>query len=192
MIRVLRLLPLALLPACALMPPAPPPPPAPVFVVPAGTEFVSQMLGYSQAVKLGPWVTVSAQPGFDIQKKGFPESFPDQVAAAFSNLRLVLESAGATMNDVVEITTYQLDMDQFFAVVDGRNEAFGEHRPVWTAVGVKSLPLPSMQFQVSARAYVSTPRDNRPLETSKGESSEPAAPPAPRTGPSPFGMRPGY
>lgn len=191
MMRVLRLLPLALLSACALTPAAPPPP-VPVFIVPEGTEFVSQMLGYSQAVKLGPWVTVSAQPGFDIQKKGFPESFPDQVAAAFSNLRLVLESAGATMNDVVEITTYQLDMDQFFVVVDGRNEAFGEHRPVWTAVGVKSLPLPSMQFQVSARAYVWTPRDARPAEPSNRESVQSAAPPAPRSGPQPFGMRPGY
>jgi enamine deaminase RidA (YjgF/YER057c/UK114 family) len=122
-------------------------------VVPAGTEFVSDLFGYSQVVRVGPWVTTSAIPGFDIEKRGFPEDYPSQVREAFENLKRVLEAAGATMNEVVEISTQQLDMDQFNATVDGKLEAFGEHKPTWSAIGVKSLPLPSMQFQVSARAW---------------------------------------
>jgi len=160
MTRVLRLLPLAvLMSACAMAPPAPPPraaPPRPVvpqFVVPAGTEFVSDLFGYSQAVRVGPWVTTSAIPGFDIEKRGFPESYTEQVSAGFANLKRVLEAAGSSMDEVVEITTYQLDMEKFNDTIDGKNEAFGERRPTWTPVGAKSLPLPSMQFQVSARAW---------------------------------------
>lgn len=138
---------------CAMQPPAPPPSPAPQFVVPAGTEFVSDLFGYSQAVRVGPWVTTSAIPGFDIEKRGFPEDYESQVRAAFANLKLVLEAAGASMNEVVELQTQQLDMDQFNTTVDGKLNAFGEHKPTWTATGVKSLPLPSMQIQVSARAW---------------------------------------
>ncbi|MGQ0699506.1 MAG: RidA family protein [Panacagrimonas sp.] len=156
MIRTLRLLPLALLPACATLmppPPPPPPPPTPEFIVPVGTEFVSGLFSYSQAVRVGPWLTVSAQPGFDIAKRAFPKDFLEQVDAAFANLKMVLEASGASMNQVVEITSYQLDKTDFNLVVDGRNEAFGEHRPAWTALTVVGLPLPDMQFQVSARAY---------------------------------------
>lgn len=180
MFRVLRLLPLIVsLGACAVAPPAPPPPPpAPFaqFVVPAGTEFVSDLFGYSQAVRVGPWVTTSAIPGFDIDKRGFPESYPEQVRAGFANLKLVLEAAGASMDDVVEITTHQLDMEKFNDTIDGRNEAFGERRPTWTPVGAKSLPLPSMQFQVSARAY----SPNGKVMTTPGPAGvDPAAVPPP-------------
>ena len=188
MTRFMSLLPLILLTACAGMqpkPPAAPPPPASEFIVPEGTEFVSGLFGYSQAVRTGPWITVSAQPGFDIAKRGFPEAFPEQVAAAFDNLKTVLEAAGASMTDVVEITTYQLDMQKFNAVVDARNEAFGEHRPTWTAVGVSGLPLPSMQFQVSARAFVAGP-NARPLPQEKPETKEPVE------YPKRFMNRPGY
>lgn len=186
MIRVLCLIPLSLLVACALQPPAPP---APQFIVPPGTEFVSDLFGYSQAVRVGPWVTVSAMPGFDTEKRGFPEAYEDQVAAAFANLKRVLEAAGAGMTDVVEITTYQLDMNKFNATIDGRNEAFGEHRPTWTAVGVSALPLPSMQFQVSARAY-------SPVPSGPEGTSPPPAPAGPEAvkaaAPGRFYSRPGY
>ncbi len=217
MFRVLRPMPLtaALLAACAVAPPAPPPPPAPQFVVPAGTEFVSDLFGYSQAVRVGPWVTTSAVPGFDIEKRGFPESYPEQVKAAFDNLKMVLAAAGASMDEVVEITTQQLDMDKFNDTIDGKNEAFGERRPTWLPTGVKSLPLPSMQFQVSARAW----SPNGKVVAIPGQDAEDAAPepapaapvpapagiekqPAPAATPEPskkkdartptFGNRPGY
>jgi enamine deaminase RidA (YjgF/YER057c/UK114 family) len=188
MIRVLPLLAASLLAACAMQPPVPPPPPPPPteFIVPVGTEFVSDLFGYSQAARTGPWIEVSAQPGFDVQKRGFPEDFGQQVQAAFHNLDLVLRAAGAQLTDVVQITTYQLDMSKFNDVVDVRNEVFGEHRPAWTAVGVKELPLPSMQFQISARAYTL-----KPLETpDKAPTQEPAAN-KPKTPPR-FMNRPGY
>lgn len=154
--RCLPLACLALAAGCAVQPPAPPPPPPPPlpqYVVPPETQYVSELFGYSQAVRIGPWVTTSAIPGFDIEKRGFPEDYASQVREAFENLKLVLEAAGARMDEVVELSTQQLDMEQFNTTVDGKLEAFGEHKPTWTAIGAKSLPLPSMQFQVSARAW---------------------------------------
>ena len=195
MIRILCLLPVALLSACATLmpppppPPAPPPPLAPEFIVPPGTEFASGLFGYSQVVRVGPWVTVSAQPGFDIAKRAFPEDFLGQVDAAFANLKMVLEASGASMNQVVEITTYQIDKTDFNLVVDGRNEAFGEHRPAWTALTVVGLPLPDMQFQVSARAYSPPAAGSVPA----GPAATPEAAPAKTVKPPQrFMNRPGY
>ena len=211
-LRLLLLLPTAMFVCgCAVQPaaaPPPPPPPAAQFVVPAGTEFVSDLFGYSQAVRVGPWVTTSAIPGFDIEKRGFPEDYESQVRAAFANLKLVLEAAGASMNEVVEVQTQQLDMEQFNTTVDGKMAAFGEHKPTWTAVGVKSLPLPSMLIQVSARAWspngrvVTTPGADgvdAPVDpTAAAVPPPPAPPPAAQPAkkksdlPPRFMNRPGY
>ncbi len=177
--------------ACAIQPPAPPapppppPPPTPQFVVPAGTEFVSDLFGYSQAVRVGPWVTTSAIPGFDIEKRGFPEDYESQVRAAFANLKLVLEAAGANMNEVVELQTQQLDMEQFNTTIDGKMAAFGEHKPTWTAIGVKSLPLPSMQFQVSARAWSPNGKVIATPGAEGADADAPAAAPVPPPPPAP-------
>lgn len=183
-------LPVFLLSACALQPPAPP---LPEYITPERMKPASDWFSYSQAVRVGPWITVAAVPGFDIDKRGFPESYPEQVAAAFANLKEILAAAGAGMNDVVEITTWQLDMNTFNDTVDARNEAFGEHRPAWTAVGAASLPLPSMQFQVSARAYAplgrvpTAPSQPVPAAATQAEATAPQDKPPPR-----FMNRPGY
>ena len=68
---------------------------------------------------------------------------------------MVLKHAGASMDDVTSITTYQLDMERFNDVVDARNEAFGDHRRAWNALSVTAPTSPSIQFEVSATAYVS-------------------------------------
>lgn len=199
MLRLSILAALVVLTGCASLQPAPPPPPPTAqFVVPEGSEFVSNLFGYSQAVKVGPWITVSAQPGYDVEKGGFPETLPEQAAMAFKNLAAVLQASGATLNDVVSITSYQLDMEQFSDVVDARNEAFGEHRPTWTAMGVAALPLPVMQFQISAMAYVAAPAVAAAAPPQAVVSTAPA--PAPDAMPvtaenkktSPFFNRPGY
>lgn len=142
--------------ACATTPP-PLPPPKPQFIVPEGTEFVSDLFGYSQAVRVGPWIHVSAQPGVDPEKRGFPDKFEEQVKHAFKNLELTLNAAGAKLTDVVELTSYQLEKSNFQDVVFHKGEAFGEHKPAWTALRVAGLPLEQMQFQVSAVAYAPPP-----------------------------------
>lgn len=151
--RVLFCSGLLLLSACASAPPQP------QYIVPAGAELASQMFGYSQAVRAGDWVRVSGQVGIDTKTHGFPKDFGEQVRLAFANLDVVLKASGASLGDVVEITTYQLDMTHFQDVVDARNEIFGDHRPAWTALGVSALALPSVQFEVSAVAYAPEKRD---------------------------------
>lgn len=135
--------------ACAGQPPQI----KPQFIVPKGAEQASDLYGYSQAVRVGPWITVAGQVGFDTKTGDFGKSFGEQVQLAFGNLQKVLKAAGASMDDVTSITTYQTDMSRFNDVVYARNAAFGSHRPTWTALGVPALALPQLQFEISAVAY---------------------------------------
>ncbi|GAC1631613.1 MAG: RidA family protein [Nevskia sp.] len=136
-----------LLPACTSTPDKP------EFIVPPGAEFASDLFSYSQAVRTGSWVTVSGQVGIDAETHRFPDDFKEQVRLSFKNLETVLKASGASLDEVVEVTTYQLDMSLFPDVVDIHNEVFGEHRPAWTVLGVNALALPSVQFEVSVRAW---------------------------------------
>ncbi|MGB0956051.1 MAG: Rid family hydrolase [Panacagrimonas sp.] len=191
MLRILLVLTALCLSACAGPTKAPPKPLQPEFIVPPGAEFVSGMFGYSQAARVGPWLMVSAQVGFDTEKRGFPADFEQQVHAAFRNLQTVLEAAGAELDDVVELTSYQLDMKRFNDVVDIKTEYFGEHRPAWSAIGVEALPLPQLQFQIKATAWA----PNADIGAADTDAS--VVPPSADGGPSaqskkPFRFRPGY
>lgn len=164
--RAIGLPPLLALCACAHQPPAP------EFITPPGAEFVSQMFGYSQAVRVGPWVFVSGQVGFDTKTRGFPPDLKKQVELSFANLEAVLKLAGAKMTDVVEITTYQLDMSRFDDVVSIHNDVFGDHRPAWSAIGVSALALPDIQFEVAALAYA--PKQEGQQQAAGGDNDKAA------------------
>lgn len=127
---------------------------APLFFDTPGHESLNQTLGFSSAVRAGDWIIVSGQVGMDPLTGEVPRDFNQQVRAAFSNLRSALRAAGARMSDVVEIQTYQLDMRKFGEVARLRQEAFGRHRPAWTALGVRALADPQLHFEVRAVAYL--------------------------------------
>ena len=89
---------------------------------------------YSPVVRSGEWVVTSGQIGLgggDVR---------EQTREALSNLRALLESEGASMADVVKTTVFLLDMDDFAAMNEVYAEAFGDHRPARSTVGVAALP----------------------------------------------------
>ncbi len=76
-----------------------------------------------------------------------------QTRAVIENLRDILRSAGAQLEDVVEITTYLVNMNDF----GGYNEVYGEYfsydGPVRTTVAVHQLPHPHLLIEIRAMAY---------------------------------------
>lgn len=77
----------------------------------------------------------------------------EQTRAVVENVRDILESAGATLNDVVEVTTYLVDMKDF----EGYNEVYGKYfgydGPARTTVAVRELPHPHLLIEIRAVAY---------------------------------------
>ncbi|MDR7009470.1 Rid family hydrolase [Paraburkholderia strydomiana] len=77
-------------------------------VVPAGMEAVYERIRYAPAVKIGNTIYVSGQVGRD-EKMQLVEGREAQTVQAFENLKKVLEAAGASLSDVVDLTTFHTD-----------------------------------------------------------------------------------
>lgn len=77
-----------------------------------------------------------------------------QTRAVIENIRDILASAGASLDDVVEICTYLVDMGDFA----GYNAAYAEYftaerGPARTTVAVHQLPHPHLRIEIKAVAY---------------------------------------
>ena len=76
-----------------------------------------------------------------------------QTRAVIENVRGILESAGADLKDVVEVTSYLVSMNDFA----GYNEVYGEYfdydGPARTTVAVHQLPHPHLLIEIRAVAY---------------------------------------
>jgi len=63
-----------------------------------------------------------------------------QTEQALENVAAVLEAAGASMADVLKVTVYLDDIDDFDAMNDTYESFFDEEPPARSAVGVDALP----------------------------------------------------
>jgi 2-aminomuconate deaminase len=76
-----------------------------------------------------------------------------QTRAVIENLRNILASAGAGLEDIVEISTYLVNINDF----GGYNEIYGEYfdynGPTRTTVAVHQLPHPHLLIEIKAIAY---------------------------------------
>jgi 2-aminomuconate deaminase len=76
-----------------------------------------------------------------------------QTRAVIENVRDILATADAALKDVVEITTYLVNMNDFA----GYNEVYGEFfdydGPARTTVAVHQLPHPHLLIEIRAMAY---------------------------------------
>src|SRR5690625_3345072 len=63
-------------------------------------------LPYPQAVKVGPWVFVSGQLGRDESTGEAATGIEEQTELVFQYIKAILESAGASMGDVVKTLCY--------------------------------------------------------------------------------------
>lgn len=121
-------------------------------IFPAGRQALYDINRYSAAIRSGDLLFVSGQVGS--REDGSPEpDFKSQVQLAFDNLEAVLKAAGATFDDVVDVTSFHTDpANQFETVNTFRMKAFGEKPyPNWTAVGVNWLAGFDFEIKVIAR-----------------------------------------
>ncbi|WP_420561994.1 RidA family protein [Thalassobaculum sp.] len=108
--------------------------------------------GYSAAIRSGDLLFVSGQVGS--REDGSPEpEFKKQVERAFDNLRAVLKAAGATFDDIIDVTTFHTDPEaQFDDIMEVKSRAFPDKPyPNWTAVGVTWLAGFDFEIKVVAR-----------------------------------------
>jgi len=76
-----------------------------------------------------------------------------QTKAVIENIRDILHNAGAQLSDVVEITTYLVNMNDFGGYNEVYGEFFGYEGPARTTVAVHQLPHPHLLIEIRAVAY---------------------------------------
>ncbi len=107
-------------------------------VVPPGMEQVYERIHYAPAVRVGDTIYVSGQIGRDKDMK-LVEGTEAQIVQAFENLKLVLSAAGASMDDVVDLTTFHTDMRDLQLFMQVKDRYMTRDFPAWTAIGAASL-----------------------------------------------------
>jgi enamine deaminase RidA (YjgF/YER057c/UK114 family) len=123
------------------------------LVNPSGTEEFYNTWHFSQGVRVGDMLWVSGQLGIGPDGKA-GATIEEQTRLAFQNLDRVLEAAGGSMADVVELTTYHLAMDDLPQVAAVKGEFISQDFPAWTAIGVTALAFPELLIEVKATAVI--------------------------------------
>jgi 2-aminomuconate deaminase len=77
----------------------------------------------------------------------------DQTRAVIENIKDILASMDASLRDIVEISTYLVNMDDFEAYNEIYAQYFDEHGPARTTVGVRQLPHAYLLIEMKAIAY---------------------------------------
>src|ERR1700721_2804095 len=93
-----------------------------------------------------------------------------QTRAVIHNISDILASVGASLSDLVEISSYLVNMNDFAGYNEVYNEYFNENGPARTTVAVHQLPPPHLLIEMKAIAY-------KPLaEAGRKKKSHPSKP----------------
>ncbi len=81
-----------------------------------------------------------------------------QTKAVLENIRAILQSVGADLSDVVDVTSFLVNMNDF----GGYNEVYGQYfdhqGPTRTTVAVHQLPHPHLLIEIKVIAYQALPK----------------------------------
>jgi len=76
-----------------------------------------------------------------------------QTRAVIENIREILRTMSADLTDIVEITSYLVNMNDFAGYNEVYGEYFNEDGPARTTVAVHQLPHPHLLIEIRAVAY---------------------------------------
>ena len=108
---------------------------------------------YSQAVKIGAFVFTSGQLGMDSASGALLDSIEEQAHQAFKNLSAILTEAGGDLSDVVKLTLFVTDLNDFATVNQIMTQYIAEPFPARSTVEVAGLPK-GAKFEVEAIAHI--------------------------------------
>ena len=77
-----------------------------------------------------------------------------QTHDVLENIRDILAAVGCDLDDLVQVTTYLVDMADFDAYNAAYGEFFTESGPTRTTVAVRELPHPDLLVEMQAIAYL--------------------------------------
>ena len=108
---------------------------------------------YSHAVRAGDFIFVSGQGPLDPATNDFSfGSIEHETRIVLNNIKLILETAGASLADVVKCSVFLRNGGDFAAMNAVFGEYFGEQKPARTTVESK-FANPTMKVEIDCIAY---------------------------------------
>lgn len=124
-------------------------------VIPAGHEEVYASWHLAPAVRAGDTVYCSGVIGLRPDAT-VPTDLAEEIDLAFTSLAVVLEAAGSSLAQVVDLVTFHLDLlSQVPVYMQVRDRHLTEPWPAWTALGVSQVAgaLPGARIEIRATAF---------------------------------------
>jgi enamine deaminase RidA (YjgF/YER057c/UK114 family) len=141
---------------------------AKVIVLPAGREAAYDTYHYAPAVRVGNMIYVSGIPA----ARG--NTYEERIRWMFDKLKLTLEAAGASLDDVVEINTFHREPkdtaafnEEFDKFLKIHHEYFHGNYPAWTAVGTTALLADDAPVEMRAVAVAGSGKNARVSRSDK-------------------------
>ncbi|HOY85497.1 MAG: RidA family protein [Candidatus Cloacimonetes bacterium] len=95
---------------------------------------------YSQAMMMNNTLFVSGQLGIEADTGNWGEGFEAQANLVFANLKAILEAAGMSFRNVVKVSVFLKDMNDFAALNEIYARNFSAPYPAREAIQVARLP----------------------------------------------------
>jgi enamine deaminase RidA (YjgF/YER057c/UK114 family) len=122
------------------------------FINPHPMGFTNTVVCTNNGTKT---IFISGQVGYADGRVG--DTFDEQAQMAYFNLVKELEAAGASVNDVVKLNTYVVDLDRDKSKANRKAKDLyfvAENQPASTMVGVAALVMKELLIEVEATAVM--------------------------------------
>jgi enamine deaminase RidA (YjgF/YER057c/UK114 family) len=122
-------------------------------IIPRGMEIIFERFHYAPGVLVDDTLYIAGQVGRN-EALEVVNGTEAQFVQAFENVKKVLDAAGSSFDDIVEMVTYHVDMGDLQLFMQVKDRYFSGRLPAWTGIGVTALAMPGLVVEIKCQARI--------------------------------------